>query len=123
MILSCVYICTYVWHTSTYTCIRIDQLASSSCKYNSGTIQTFTFCNFNSLLVFFLFFFSGKREITRGENSTANCSNLIGASAINNTVGYDTAPGGANMIPDDTAPDEDFAVAITQKTQVRQILA
>ncbi|KAK9299933.1 hypothetical protein QLX08_007168 [Tetragonisca angustula] len=59
----------------------------------------------------------GKREITRGENSTANCSNLIGASAINNTVGYDTAPGGANMIPDDTAPDEDFAVAITQKTQ------
>ncbi|KOX69793.1 Tricalbin-1, partial [Melipona quadrifasciata] len=61
----------------------------------------------------------GKREITRGENSTGNCSNFIGGSAcaVNNTVGYDTAPGGANMIPDDTAPDEDFAVAVTQKTQ------
>lgn len=68
----------------------------------------------------FLSFFSGKREITRG----GNCSGFIEGppKAINDTIRYGTVPGDANMIPEDTAPDEDFALAITQKYQVRQIL-
>ncbi|XP_060817891.1 uncharacterized protein LOC132908177 isoform X1 [Bombus pascuorum] len=57
----------------------------------------------------------GKREITRG----GNCSGFIGGppKSINDTIRYGTVPGDANMIPEDTAPDEDFALAIAQKSQ------
>nr|XP_034188727.1 tricalbin-1-like isoform X2 [Osmia lignaria] len=61
----------------------------------------------------------GKRESTGGGNPTNNCPSFTGCSnrGTNNTTGYGSAPGGANMTPEDTAPDEEFAIAITQKTQ------
>ncbi|XP_043786449.1 tricalbin-1-like isoform X2 [Apis laboriosa] len=58
----------------------------------------------------------GKRDIIGG-NSISNCSIGGLSRAINNTGGNGVAPGGANMTPEDTAPDEEFALAITQKTQ------
>lgn len=66
--------------------------------------------------------FVGKREATGGGYTTGISPGAIGGppKAVNNTAGYVTAPsGGANMIPEDTIPDEEFALAITQKTQVR----
>ncbi|XP_053973613.1 uncharacterized protein LOC128873790 isoform X2 [Hylaeus volcanicus] len=61
----------------------------------------------------------GKREGTGSGNYIGNCPPSTGGPPriINSTTGYGTAPGGANMIPEDPAPDEDFALAITQKTQ------
>ncbi|XP_017880570.1 uncharacterized protein LOC108625242 isoform X2 [Ceratina calcarata] len=60
----------------------------------------------------------GKREGNWMGNSTSNYPGSIGSStkAVNNT-GNGTAPGGANMSPEDTATDEEFALAVTQKTQ------
>lgn len=69
-------------------------------------------------IYFSLFFCAGKRDIIGG-SSISNCSIGGLSRAINNTGGYSVAPGGANMTPEDTAPDEEFALAITQKTQVR----
>ncbi|XP_043263343.1 tricalbin-3-like isoform X4 [Colletes gigas] len=58
----------------------------------------------------------GKREGTGSGNYIGNNPPSSGGSP-RVTTGYGTAPGGANMIPEDPAPDEEFALAITQKTQ------
>lgn len=61
----------------------------------------------------------GKRESIGGGNSINNYPPSIGGPprVINSTAVYGTAPGGSNMSPDDPAPDEEFALAITQKAQ------
>ncbi|XP_076236391.1 uncharacterized protein LOC143180510 [Calliopsis andreniformis] len=60
----------------------------------------------------------GKREGIGGGNSIGNYPSSTGGPprVINSTV-YGTAPGGANMNAEDPAPDEEFALAITQKAQ------
>ena len=66
---------------------------------------------------------SGKREGAGGGNPVGNYPPSTGCPSrvVNSTAGYGAAPGGANMSPEDPAPDEEFALAITQKTQVPQI--
>ncbi|XP_076376389.1 uncharacterized protein LOC117225022 isoform X1 [Megalopta genalis] len=61
----------------------------------------------------------GKREAAGGGNGVGNCPASAGGAARigNGTAGYGTAPGGGNMTPEDLAPDEEFALAITQKAQ------
>ena len=61
----------------------------------------------------------GKRESAGGGNPVGNYPPSTGCPprVVNSTAGYGAAPGGANMSPEDPAPDEEFALAITQKTQ------
>ncbi|XP_011333563.2 uncharacterized protein LOC105277101 isoform X2 [Ooceraea biroi] len=67
----------------------------------------------------------GKRESTGGGNPAGNWPSSTGGPVrpLNSTVGYGGsgvgggAAGGTNMTPDDPAPDEEFALAVTQKAQ------
>jgi len=75
-----------------------------------------------------IFSFSGKRESTGGGNPAGNWPSSTGGPVrpLNSTVGgggggvggYGGTAGGTNMTPDDPAPDEEFALAVTQKAQV-----
>ncbi|XP_076387531.1 uncharacterized protein LOC100880539 isoform X3 [Megachile rotundata] len=60
----------------------------------------------------------GKRESTGGGNPATSYTSSLGCppKISNNTGGYSSAPGGANMTPD-SALDDEFAAAIAQKTQ------
>ncbi|KAG7206474.1 hypothetical protein KM043_003819 [Ampulex compressa] len=61
----------------------------------------------------------GKRETTGGGNPGGNWPSSTGGPGrpVNGTSGYGAATGGVTMSPDDPAPDEEFAIAITQKAQ------
>ncbi|XP_076303310.1 uncharacterized protein LOC143221730 isoform X2 [Lasioglossum baleicum] len=61
----------------------------------------------------------GKREAAGGGNCFGNSPSSTGGPPriSNSTAGDGTAPGGGNMTPEDLAPDEEFALAITQKAQ------
>lgn len=70
-----------------------------------------------------IFFSAGKRESIGGGNPVGNWPSSTGGPVrpLNSTVGYGVAAGGANMTPDDPAPDEEFALAFAQKAQVRLV--
>lgn len=77
-----------------------------------------------------LFFLLGKRESNGGGSPAGNWPSSTGgpARSLNGAIGYGSgggggggvggAAGGINMTPDDPAPDEEFALAVTQKAQV-----
>ncbi|CAK9818685.1 TCB1 [Anthophora plagiata] len=61
----------------------------------------------------------GKREAAGSGNCVGHCPGSTGGppKAANNIAGYASAPEGANMTPEVTAPDEEFALDVTRKTQ------
>lgn len=63
----------------------------------------------------------GKRESIGGGNPVGNWPSSTGGLGrpLGSTVGGGAA-GGGNMTPDDPAPDEEFALAIAQKSQVNR---
>lgn len=70
--------------------------------------------------VTYIFSSLGKRESIGGGSPVSNWPYTTGGPVrpLSSNVGGGGAAGGTNMTPDDPAPDEEFALAITQKTQV-----
>lgn len=71
-----------------------------------------------------IFSSSGKRESIGGGNPVGNWPYSTGGPLrpLNSTVDGGGTAGGTNMTPDDPAPDEEFALAVAQKAQVRLLI-